>query len=402
MSPMLPNIIVEQPPAMLVRDIAREEWATHESERLAKVQAPILQPLIDAATEYKREKARRLVAEKEVSRLNQMLEFIRIRDISLQNVFEICGYQIDYKDKYQYQGPLGRLSIQTKGGKAKFFNHDKQIEGGGAIDLVMHLEGVDFSSACAFLREHFNTAEIEKAAAHKAMQDARLAVKLPAPLPIPDQSTWAKVRDHLIKVRKLDPIAIDHLYQAGKIFSDFRNNACFRYGKNGIELLGTRKPVWQGFRGNKSGIFTISRGSNTQFIAICESAIDAICYAELYREASVMALIELGSNRLINTLNDYLSKDFKVRVAFNDNQASDEVAKRLMLTLPAVERHCPPGKGNDWNDVLIKVKASIDMKNMADTSASNKELQNELQLNCIFKDTGGINPEQDQSRYLMG
>ncbi|WP_432741552.1 MobV family relaxase [Methylobacter sp. G7] len=355
--PVLPDIAVAIPP-MEFRGSVREQWAQTESGRLAMIQGPTLQPITDAASEQKREKARRHAAETEAARLSRALELERIRDIPLQGVFEMCGYEIDQDDKNQYRGPLGRISIETKNGKAKFYNHDMQKGGGGAIDLAMHLEGMDFPGACAFLGGSFNADAIMKAAAHKAMQDAKEAVKMPAPLPQQDESTWEKVRHYLVSVRKLAASTIDALHEKGKVFSDFRSNACFMYGADGVKLRGTTADVWHGFRGKKTGFFSMLRGRNARSVALVESAIEAMSYAELNPDASVISLSGVGGKDLAKNVRNWQSKGLKVCAAFNAGEAGDEAALRLMVAVSGVERHRPP-EGNDWNDVL-RAKATIE------------------------------------------
>lgn len=364
--PVLPDIAVAVPP-MELRGTVREQWAQTESGRLTLIQAPTLQPITDAASEQKREKERRHAAESEAARLGRALGLECIRDIPLQDVFALCGYESDAKDKNQYRGPLGRISTETKNGKAKFYNHDRQ-KGGGAIDLAMHLEGMDFLGACAFLGGNFNADAIIRAAAHKAMQDAKEAVKMPAPLPKPDESTWERVRHYLVSVRKLAVSTIDMLHEKGKIFSDFRGNACFMYGADGVELRGTTAHAWRGFRGKKTSFFAISRGKNAQSVAVVESAIEAMSYAQLNPDASVISVSGLGGKELAKNVRDLQTKGLKVYAAFNADEAGDEAALRLRVAVTGVERHRPPD-GNDWNDVL-RAKAT----NEPSSTTNNEDL----------------------------
>lgn len=363
MAPEVPQILVEPPPAM-IRDTSRTEWAKTESHRLVMIQTPILQSLADSAAEQKREKERRQKAELETSRLSCLLERERIHDIPLPAVFAMCGYEIDPDDKHQYRGPFGRISTETKNGKAKFFNHEKQKSGGGSIDLAMYLEGTDFAGACAFLASNFDADTISKAAAHKAMAEAKEALKQPAPLPTPDESTWLIAREHLVSVRKLATTTVDRLYQSGKVFSDFRGNVCFRYGQEGVELCGTTDRFSRGFRGKKTGFFSIWRGQKTRSVAVCESAIDAISYAELNPDSSVISSSGLGGKKLIDTLRDLKSKKMKIYAAFNANNTGDDSAQRMMVALPGIERHRPAIDGDDWNNVLQKLKEFSETKNI--------------------------------------
>ena len=116
--------------------------------------------------------------------------------------------------------------------------------------------------------------------------------------------------------------------------------------------------MWHGFRGNKTGFFSILRGKSAQSVALVESAIEVMSYAELNPDASVISLSGLGGKDLAKSVRDLQTKGLKVCAAFNADEAGDEAALRLRVAVSGVERHRPT-EGTDWNDVL-RAKATIE------------------------------------------
>ena len=393
--PVLAKLAVEPPPPILISANARNDWAKTESGRLTSSQKPTLQPVADAAAEQQREKERRQAAESRAATLEYRYDLDRIRDIPLPEIFKLCDYTRDPNDKNQYLGPWGRISIETKNGKAKFYNHASGKGGGGAIDLIMHLEGFDFTGACAFLRQHFEADAIIKAAAHKAMNDAAEAINAPVSLPQPDDSTWPKVLNYLVSVRKLAAPMIDKLHNTGAIFADFRGNACFRFGDDGIELRGTSAQKWRGFRGKKTDFFRLSPVGEARGLAVVESAIEAISYAELYPDVRVIGLAGLGAKTQIKAVCAGLLKDQTLYAAFNADDAGDNAALHLTVAAKSkgfnVERNRPP-EGQDWNDVLQLQKSTPSIINTdADTLAEDQGAdENDDQVNDDHSPANGL------------
>ena len=66
---------------------------------------------------------------------------------------------------------------------SKFFNHYQNFGGGGAIDLVMHLQGFDFSQAVRWLGGEVGNSEAIGSAMVRAKKEAEEATKFPAPPP---------------------------------------------------------------------------------------------------------------------------------------------------------------------------------------------------------------------------
>jgi len=73
-----------------------------------------------------------------------------VRTVPLQDVLLLRGANRDRRDRRKWHTEQGPLSITG----AKFINWQRAEGGGGAIDLVMHLAGVDFRTAVLWLQQH--------------------------------------------------------------------------------------------------------------------------------------------------------------------------------------------------------------------------------------------------------
>ena len=93
----------------------------------------------------------------------------RLRSVPLTDVLRRLGAVRDRRDKARWKTDRGTLSVTGM----RFFNWHTHAGGGGAIDLAMHLRGVGFKDAVAWLRDAFGDANVQAAA--------------PAPAPAPAQ-----------------------------------------------------------------------------------------------------------------------------------------------------------------------------------------------------------------------
>ncbi len=92
-----------------------------------------------------------------------------VRDIELRMVLKQTGAVTDKKDPAKWHTEQGLLSVNGQ----KFFNWTKNVGGGGAIDLIIHLHQVDFIKAVSWLAEHFalpkRVLNEEKTSTHKPL-----------------------------------------------------------------------------------------------------------------------------------------------------------------------------------------------------------------------------------------
>ena len=73
-----------------------------------------------------------------------------VRAVPLEAVLLCRGAVRDRHDRRKWHTEQGPLSVSGP----KFMNWQRDQGGGGAIDLVMHLAGVDFREAVAWLQQH--------------------------------------------------------------------------------------------------------------------------------------------------------------------------------------------------------------------------------------------------------
>jgi hypothetical protein len=105
----------------------------------------------------------------------------RLRAVPLPAVLLAAGAVPDPHDKARWRTSTGTLSVTG----CKFLDWNRGCGGGGAIDLVMHLYGVNFTDALAWLRARF---------AHQNLAPApRRIPKPPLKLPIKDPHNLSAV-----------------------------------------------------------------------------------------------------------------------------------------------------------------------------------------------------------------
>jgi len=285
----------------------------------------------------------------------------RVRDIPLEHVFTMFDSKQDKRDKKNYDSCAGRISVNG----TKFFNHDANIGGGGAIDLTMHLGAIDYKSAVALLSGEFGRDAALSAALAKTHDEAMEAVQSEAQSKIParslDPSHMAAVRAYLINERAISSHVVDMLIESGKIFAVAVGkyiNAAFRLGNDGVgvELRGI-SGTYHGVRGKKQ-MFSITMKGATKSVFV-ESAIEAMSYYTLARERGervrVISTTGSSSERLKTAVQQEMDAGRTVVLAFN---ADDKGPNKTLINDDRVCIEKPPHGVNDWNDWL-RDKTSI-------------------------------------------
>jgi hypothetical protein len=217
--------------------------------------------------------------------------------------------------------------------------------GGGAIDLAMHLNGLDFKAAVAWLCRHFPVLDYS--------ESRPTAPSLT--LPLPDRSTLPTVKRYLAHHRGISPSLIESLVESGRLYADSRANAVFLLlGKAnrpvGAELRGTGFPRWRGLVAGSQkdlGYFSIDAPHPTM-IVLCESAIDAISCSLLHPSSLCVSTSGARPNPL--WLPALLSQGCPLYCGFDADSTGDSMAQQMIALHPAVRRLRPTQ--HDWNDVL--------------------------------------------------
>jgi len=266
-----------------------------------------------------------------------------LRAIPLETVLPLCGAQKDHDDKSKWHTSAGALSVTG----AKFMNWHDSVGGGGAIDLVMHLNHLDFKAAVDWLAHHF--------------PEARPPPPVPPTppselwLPPPDPSKLGRVKEYLAQQRGITPTLLDPLIHSGTLYADTRANAVFLLlGKEnlpvGAELRGTTQRVWRGLAPGSQkdlGCFSIP-ATPLPGIILCESAIDAISCFALHPHHRCFSTA--GARPNPRWLQPLLNQGHPVYCGFDADPTGDDMARAMTALHPTVKRLRPPE--HDWNDVL--------------------------------------------------
>jgi hypothetical protein len=268
----------------------------------------------------------------------------QLRAIPLESVLVASAAQRDPHDKAKWHTPKGPISITGM----KFMNWNQGHGGGGAIDLAMHLIGLDFKAAVDWLRRCFSIPDY-----FPPPSTPRSLI-----LPLPDRRKLHTVQYYL-RARAVTAALIDALVDAGTLYADSRANAVFLLGKEnkpvGAELRGTGSSRWRGMAPGSQkdlGYFSVD-APHPMMIVLCESAIDAMsCF--LLHPASICVSTS-GARSNPHWLPPLLSLRFPVYCGFDADPTGDAMAAEMIRLYPQVRR-LRPSQQHDWNDVLISMR----------------------------------------------
>jgi hypothetical protein len=267
----------------------------------------------------------------------------RVRGLPLPSVLRAAGARPDRADPAKWHTDRGVISLTGP----KFYNWTRATGGGGAIDLVMHLNGLDFRSAVAWLKERFPAGASGPRPSSKPSSNLRL--------PRPAANQLEPVKQYLAVQRRLAPSLIDRLIGSGDLYADARANAVFllrdkAHVRVGAELRGTGCEAWRGMapgsRKNR-GYFSICNALTDQ-IVLCESAIDAIsCFA---LHPASWCISAAGACPAPAWLPALVRTGLPVFCGYDADPVGEQMALAMTNKHPAIERLRPSKQ--DWNDVL--------------------------------------------------
>jgi hypothetical protein len=266
-----------------------------------------------------------------------------LRAIPLPEVLRAAGARPDARDPAKWHTALGPLSLTG----CKFMNWRSGGGGGGAIDLVMHLQGLDFRATLAWLEERFPGV------------CARPQPALPvAPFqpPVGDENHLGRVREYLWRQRGLPPEAWEGPLSDGTLYADARANAVFLLCTSdghavGAELRGTTQSRWRGLApGSRKDLGYFATGPlSATAVVLCESAIDALSCHLLHPQARCLSTA--GARARPGWLLDLLSAGYQVYCGFDADEAGETQAQAMQAAHPAVRRLRPAA--HDWNDAWL-------------------------------------------------
>jgi hypothetical protein len=267
----------------------------------------------------------------------------RRRNLPLPAVLLATGAGHDRYDKARWHTPKGIISVTGM----KFFNWNDSVGGGGAIDLIIHLYGLDFKGALAWLSRHFPEASMGPSPCARSQPTLKL--------PQPEVRKLPDVKHYLSVERKINPAVIDYLIQCGDLYADDHSNAVFlmrttNHVPIGAELRGTGPSRWRGMAGGSRkdrGHFSI-RNVCINGVVLCESAIDAIsCFII---NPHYYCISTAGARPSPGWLEPLLRHYPKVYCGFDADPTGGSMADAMIKEHPSVIRMRP--QQHDWNDTL--------------------------------------------------
>jgi len=286
----------------------------------------------------------------------------RLRAIPLPAVLLAVGAEADPHDKVRWHTAQGAISLTG----CKFFNWNRDCGGGGAIDLVMHLHGLDFKAAVAWLSGRFPSylpacalPDCQRTRSDRpADRPAHPTTFTTAPhleLPTPDADMLSAVKHYLVADRKIIPAVVALLVRSGNLYADRHANAVFLLRGEcgapvGAELRGIGPLPWRGMApGSRKnlGYFSI-RDAVFRGITLCESAIDAVSCFLIHPHHWCISTAGARANPA--WMPDIISLGIPVHCGFDADPTGDNMAEAMIQRYPAIKRLRPPQ--HDWNDSL--------------------------------------------------
>lgn len=285
----------------------------------------------------------------------------QVRDLPLKDVAYELGLEPDPKDKHKYQNEHHTISITG----SKFYDWLEMKGGGGAIDLVMHVNEYDYKQSVAWLGDRFGETATIEAANYKTREIIKTESIREFLPPVPAQDKWQKVKQYLTRDRKLPSSLVDKLQEQGLIYADENQNAVFIRRSidesriTGASLRGTvgKDNNFKGLaKGSRrfDGWFYFERGEQlsdpVRRVVLVESPIDAMSLAVLERTDSKKTLY-LSTDGAGQIPTEYLKEVGEVAIAFDRDRAGREMTERIKEQLPKAIVKTP--KAIDWNQDLV-------------------------------------------------
>ncbi|KJH69536.1 MobV family relaxase [Aliterella atlantica] len=285
-----------------------------------------------------------------------------VRDIPLEQVAYELGLDPDPKDKHKWQHENHIINITG----SKFYDWQHLKGGGGAIDLVMHVNGCNFNQAVAWLNDRLGESATLEAATYKTREIIQTEQPHPFIPPTPNADKWQQVKTYLTRERRLPSSLVDQLHQQGLVYADDNQNAVFtRRDLDGQTITGatlrgtagadnTFKGLVQGSKRSK-GWFHFQKGGQSSDpivrAVLVESPIDAMSFAVLDRTDS-RKTIYISTDGAGQVPLEFLQQlpNKSVIVAYDNDTSGNLMTLNVMEPLPNCVRKLP--KAKDWNEEL--------------------------------------------------
>lgn len=345
-APLPPRTIAEQLPmtdAKAERDALEEknkqQRAQRDAEKIAQTKAMVQAwpqiaakaNLVDLAGKQRRER------DADAARASAMkTDADKLRALPIDDVLrQVYGAELEKgsKDDHasrKFKLPDGR-EIAVSAGKTG--GPDVWIEQGGtgqrgAINLVMHLDSLDYKSAVRLLAEHFDSTSLTREHARvlvaRAEKEITKIKEEPVAAPAPDPSQWPRVKKWLREVRGMPTKLIDALHSKGLIYADSRGNCTFKRVNGGAFQRGTTTtPFHRAIGGASCGPFIIP--GDEKSVVLVEAPIDAMAVKSMNPNSKIIAS---GGDLLPPAkLAPWIQPGAIVQAAHDNDKHGDQVAK---------------------------------------------------------------------------
>lgn len=273
-----------------------------------------------------------------------------VRVIPLNEVLMYLG-AIEVDDVWR----MPERTITVKG--SKFYDTIAKKGGSGAIDLVMHCEGITYREAVAWLSLQYGKDQTIGEAVRATREMVAEPANHPAPLPIPKPAPekLLAIIHYLTVVRRIPAEMIKALVETGKLYADRFANCVFALtndaGESSFEVTGTGDIPFSTIRGAK-GYFALPPviGGSKQAIFV-KNSIDALSYRALNPSCGwVYAAAGNALDELRVLCRLIKRKGLDIVLAFDRGERSREVLN-AMASVIDIRKIDAPVSG-DWNDQL--------------------------------------------------
>jgi hypothetical protein len=296
-------------------------------------------------------RAERNAQKQEKENLELKAQIAELREKPLSLVLSDLNYKALNKKMTDFRTPVGKISIAGE----KWFNHSQGAGGGGAIDLIMHIESCDFKNALRRLGDVNIKAAAKSAGEYRRQQVLSTNLKEHDHFVAPEnnEQKWQKTRDYLVNERKLDAKLIDRMHESGEIYSDDLQNAIFimKDAQNAVRGA-DKRGTWGEYKGlhgitSKDSFFRVKMGDAKKVVYV-ESAIDALSYSMLNKDFDGEIISTSGARSAFNDICDKRDSDYEIIVAYDSDKVGQNHATDLHLNYGAtIEK---PENTKDWNE----------------------------------------------------
>lgn len=373
--PLPPRTLAEQVPlsdAKIKRDELEQQAAAQrkqrDAEKLAQTEAlkAAWPAVARKANAVDLEKKRRQEAEANAEKAQRMkADADKLRALPLDQVLRrVYGAELEKGSREahasrKYKLPDGRKLAVSKGRNgADVWIEQKGTGKSGAINLVMHLDGIDYKGAVRLLAESFTpeaiAAEHARVLANRAAAEVAKISTEPVPAPPADPAKWPQVRTWLKEVRGMPRKVIDYLHGLGLLYADSRANATFKRTNGGAFQRGTGSTKFhRAIGGADCGPFVIP--GDGMRVVIVEAPLDAVAIRATDPTATVIAS---GGDMLPpERLAQWIQPGAEVLAAHDADQRGEQLAKAAATALGA-KRKKPSEK--DWAETVRREPWRVD------------------------------------------